>query len=159
MILLDTNILVYAIQSDTPHHDASRQLMERVASGTLLACLFPQILLEFYAVITDARRMEKPATTDEGLELVKRFSTLCPVLQPSPAALNTLFSLAAESGVAGQRVFDVYIAAQMIDAGIQTICTYNIKDFAGYPVTALTPEGILYKRTEPPAVHDKPRRY
>jgi predicted nucleic acid-binding protein len=157
MILVDTNVLIYAIQGDAPQHDPSRELIERVASGNILSCLFPQILLEFFAVVTDTRRMEKPATTDDGLDLVKRYSALFPILQPSPATLNILLSLAAESGASGQRLFDVYIVAQMIDAGIQTICTYNVKDFAGYPVTALTPEDILRKKTDPPLIHDKPR--
>jgi predicted nucleic acid-binding protein len=157
MILVDTNVLIYAIQGNAPHHGPSRQVIESLESGTVLACVFPQILLEFFAVITDARRMEKPATLDEGLNLVERYSALFPVLQPSPAALSILYSLVAESKVTGQRSFDAYIVAQMTDVGIQTICTYNIKDFDGHPVTALTPEDILRGKTDSPLVHDRPR--
>jgi predicted nucleic acid-binding protein len=83
MILIDTNILVYAIQEDAPQHEASRRLVEAAQAGNPLACVFPQNLIEFFAVITDPRRLENPATTAEALESLEHFGTILPVLQPS----------------------------------------------------------------------------
>lgn len=157
MILLDTNVLVYAIQAKAPQHDASRRLVEAVQAGRCPACLFPQILLEFFAVMTDAGRLETPATKAEGLDLVKMYSAILPVLQPSHSALDIFLALAEGSGVHGQRVFDCYLVAQAMDAGVGTICTYNIRDFAGYPVAARTPEEILGATVDsgPPVVHER----
>jgi hypothetical protein len=45
----------------------------------------------------------------------------------------------------------------MMDAGVEAICTYNTKDFAGHPVTAITPEDILHGKKDSPLVHDRPR--
>ena len=124
-----------------------------------MACLFPQVLLEFFAVMTDSRHLEEPATSAEGLDLVRRYSSLLLVLQPSPAALNILLSLVSELGIRGQRIFDSYLVAQMMDAGIETICTYNTKDFSNYPIAVRTPDEILksVSNDAPPTVHDKPR--
>ena len=159
MILIDTNVLIYAIQGDAPQHEASPRLVEAALAGSPLACLFPQVLLEFFAVMTDSPRLEKPATSAEGLDLVRRYSSLLLVLQPSPAALNILLSLVSKLGVRGQRIFDSFLVAQMMDAGIETICTYNTKDFSNYPIAARTPDEILkgIDGNAPPTVHDKPR--
>lgn len=159
MILIDTNVLIYAIQEDTSQHAASRRLVDMVAAGSPLGCLFPQVLLEFFAVMTDARRLEEPATSAEGLELVRTYSSLIPVLQPSPAALSLLMSLVGDLGIRGQRIFDTFLVAGMIDTGVDTVCTYNTKDFRGYPTTALTPDEILQSVSgaPPPVVHDRRR--
>lgn len=159
MILIDTDVLIYAIQGDAPQHEASRRLVEAALRGSPLACLFPQVLLEFFAVMTDSRHLEKPVTSDEGLDLVRGYSSQLPVLQPSPAALNILLSLVSELGVRGQRIFDSSLVAQMMDAGIETICTYNTKDFINYAIAARTPDEILkaIDGTAPPIIHDKPR--
>jgi len=159
MILIDTNVLVYSIQEDVPQHEASRRLIEAAVAGNPLACVFPQNLLEFFAVITDSRRLENPATTAEALELMHQLGTMLPVLQPSFDSLSRLTSLAAGLAVRGQQIFDCHLVAQMKEAGLQTICTYNTKDFIGYPVNARTPEEILKDLTGdmPPIVQGKDR--
>jgi len=159
MILIDTNVLVYAIQEQDPHHETSRKFVEAATTGSPLACLFPQVLLEFYAVITDSRRMEKPATCAEGLDLIRRYSALIPVLHPSPASLDVLFSLIGDLDVRSQGIFDLHLVAQMMDAGVDTICTYNTKHFTNHPVAARTPNEILggIDRNAPPMVHDRRR--
>lgn len=160
MILLDTNVIVYAVAGDAPQHKASRRLVEEASAGSRVACLFPQILLEVFAVVTDSRRMEKPAASSEGLDLIGKLASSIPVLHPTLNALQLLMSLVSELGVRRQQIFDSYLVAQMIDAGVDTICTYNKKDFTGYPITVLTPEEVLEgpDNTAPPAVHDSVRR-
>jgi predicted nucleic acid-binding protein len=159
MILIDTNILVYAIQEDAPQHEASRRLVEAAQAGNPLACVFPQNLIEFFAVITDPRRLENPATTAEALDLLEQFGTMLPVLQPSSDAPSRLTSLARSLEVRAQRIFDCYLVAQMEEVGVETICTYNTKDFTGYPVNVRTPEEILKSLTgdTPSIVQDKKR--
>ncbi|MGE5579939.1 MAG: type II toxin-antitoxin system VapC family toxin [Bacillota bacterium] len=159
MILIDTNVLVYSLQEDAPQHGASRRLIEAAQAGNPLACVFHQNLLEFFAVITDPRRLENPATTAEALDLLEQFGTMLPVLQPSSDSLSRLTSLAPGLEVRGQQIFDCHLVAQMIEAGLETICTYNTKDFIRYPVTAKTPEEILKGLIgdTPPIVQDKER--
>lgn len=159
MILVDTNVLVYSIQEDAPQHEASRRLIETAQAGNPLLCVFPQNLLEFFAVITDPQRLENPATTAEALHLVEQFAAMLPVLQPSPASLSHLTSLAHGLEIRGQKIFDCHLVAQMKEAGLETICTYNTKDFIGYPVRVRTPEEVLagVAGDIPPIVQDKER--
>ena len=55
--IIDANVLFYAMDADAPHHAASRALLE--AGRNPLATLYvtPQILCEFYSIVTNPRRV------------------------------------------------------------------------------------------------------
>src|SRR3989338_3071859 len=65
--LLDTNILVYAYNADSEYHAACRALLDRAIRGELNICLAPQILFEFFAVVTNLARVTKPIIPIEAL--------------------------------------------------------------------------------------------
>ena len=68
-MLIDTNILVYAYNLDSQLHPrASAFLEEEVLTGNIKACLPYQSLYEFYAVITDPARVEKPVKPEKAKE-------------------------------------------------------------------------------------------
>ena len=46
-ILIDTNVLIYADQSQDQYHIAAKTLRDRAARGEFLACISPQVLSEF----------------------------------------------------------------------------------------------------------------
>jgi predicted nucleic acid-binding protein len=58
--LADTNVPIYALDAEAPHHTAARTLLEAARDGSTTLCATPQILSEFYAVVTNARRVAKP---------------------------------------------------------------------------------------------------
>ena len=60
MILLDANVLVYAVNADAPQHNATRAILDAALAGTIPGALVPQVLLEFFAVVTNARRVQAP---------------------------------------------------------------------------------------------------
>ncbi len=51
---IDTNILVAACVQDHPHYIPSVELIKRVQSGELKACITSHGLAEFYSVLTRA---------------------------------------------------------------------------------------------------------
>jgi predicted nucleic acid-binding protein len=53
---LDTNVLIYALYADTEHHRAARLLVDQARSSNAALCFTPQVLAEFYAVVTNPRR-------------------------------------------------------------------------------------------------------
>jgi predicted nucleic acid-binding protein len=58
--LLATNVLVYAADAGSPFHEAARQLRDRGVHGGIPLGVSPQVLLEFFAVITHPRRVQTP---------------------------------------------------------------------------------------------------
>lgn len=142
MILVDTNVLVYAVNLDAPRHAASRALVEAVGEKKVAGVLFPQVLLEFFAIVTDHRRVEKPLEPKIAWEQVEAFRTIFPVLDEGLKSLDLLDELAQNTK--GADIFDAFLVAQMKANGISNLCTYNTKDFLKFSgIAAQTPEEVL----------------
>lgn len=131
---LDTNILVYAHLDDAPHHDQSAALLSLARTEQQAFAVTPQILLEFHAVITDARRVSSPYTPTESREAVERLlnypaMSLLPI--PADVAEQTLL-LAKVHTISGPAVFDAQIVATLLSNGVERIYTYDKTGFAPF---------------------------
>lgn len=60
--LLDTNILVYAADKNSSFYQASISLRDKGLKGDIPLCICPQTLSEFFAIVTDPKRVEQPRT-------------------------------------------------------------------------------------------------
>ena len=58
--IVDANVLVYALDADAQQHGASRALLEAARDASATLYVTPQILCEFYSIITQARRVPTP---------------------------------------------------------------------------------------------------
>lgn len=144
MILLDANVLVYAVNSYAPQHTESRTVVEAAVAGDVPAVLVPQVLLEFFAVVTHPRRVQRPLDPQRAWEQVAALRTALPVLELRPSTLLLLDELVARHRPVGADIYDLFLAAQMRSHGVPTVCTYNPGDFAGLVgVHAATPATIL----------------
>jgi toxin-antitoxin system PIN domain toxin len=139
-VLLDTNVLVYAMNQDAEHHASCRRLLDRAVDGQVPACLAQQILFEYFAVVTNAKQMPTPLTAAEAASDVEKISRLFPILQTTSGVVASTLSLARTLGVVGRRIFDLVLAATMFENGVTTIYTYDAH-FANIPgVVALRPD-------------------
>ncbi|MGD9614894.1 MAG: type II toxin-antitoxin system VapC family toxin [Alphaproteobacteria bacterium] len=139
--IVDTNVLVYALDADAPQHAAARALLDAARADTA-ATLFvtTQILCEFYSIVTNPRRVRMPRTTAEATTAISDLLTFLHVL-PIPAhAVDGLLDLLHRRPVIGGDVFDLQIIATMQANGIQRIYTFNTADFDGFPeLSVITP--------------------
>lgn len=143
MTLLDTNVLVYALNADAPQHAASRLVVDAALDRRVSVALVPQVLLEMFAIVTDSRRFPNPLTVPLAWEQVEALMAGLPVVEVGRDALRNLGHRLAERQVAGAAVFDAFLGAQMRAHGIATVCTYDTGGFAGLPgIEALTPEAL-----------------
>ena len=132
---LDANVLVYAIYADASQHEASHFLIEQILTGDRRAFLSPQVLSEVYAVITDKRKVTKPQSPEEASSIMETLVN-CPsitILPLSQDVSRRLAKLVRIHDIRSADVFDAQIVATMMEHGLQTICTYNVKDFTKYP--------------------------
>jgi predicted nucleic acid-binding protein len=139
--LVDANILVYALDADAPQHVASRTLLEAAqgeAPATL--CVTSQILCEFYAIVTNARRVLKPRSSADALAAISDMLGFLRVLPVPVAAMDELMALLRRRPVTGGDIFDLQIVAAMKLNGITRIYTFNTDDFKPFPeIEPLTP--------------------
>ncbi len=66
--LIDTNILVYAADTTSPFHAASKTLRDRGMKGEISLCVTPQVLLEYFAVVTSPKRVTNPIEPEQAIE-------------------------------------------------------------------------------------------
>ena len=75
-ILIDTNVLVYVHQALSPFHTRSKALLEKGLREETSLCVCPQVLIEFYSVITNPKRVTNPVASDKAvLEIAKYFKS------------------------------------------------------------------------------------
>ena len=139
---LDANILVYATNADSPHHAATRALIEAAREPTTALYVTSQVLCEFYSVITNPRRIAAPRTPAEARDAISALLALPGIrVLPTPArAVDSWIALLERHPVTGGDVFDLQLVATMQANGVQRIYTFNRRDFAIFPeLTVVAP--------------------
>jgi toxin-antitoxin system PIN domain toxin len=129
--VLDTNVLVYALYADSPHHTPSRRLLHSASDGAAKLYVTPQTLAEFFAVVTSARRVTAPKTAEEAILAIEAILALPGVslLEQPTDAVTRWCQLARRRPVRGAQIFDLQLVAAMLAAGIRRIYTFNNSDF------------------------------
>ena len=134
-VLLDTNVLIHAANAASPVYMLARQLREQVVGGAIQACLTPQNLWEFYAVVTNPRRIDPPLSASEARREVLLYAETPHIrlIIPRQSSYQRALALLRQHPVIGKDVFDLYLVATMLDYDVSTIYTENIHDFRRYP--------------------------
>ncbi len=126
MIALDTNLLVYAHRRAAPEHKAAQRAIERARQSGLGWGMAESSLIEFFAVVTHPTASGRPSTAAEAQGFIEALVTAgARIWTPQEAFIARLFSLAADLGVAGPRVFDLQIALTAQDNGASQIWTHD----------------------------------
>lgn len=140
--LLDTNILVYAADTSSLFHEDSLLLREKGLKGELSFCICPQTLTEFFAIVTDSKRVSKPRTQKEALEEIEKYLSSKTILKiyPGPEVIETMINLLKKYKVTKQKIFDLQLVATMLSNNVTQIYTYNKGDFSKFEeITVLSP--------------------
>src|SRR3954447_22953629 len=82
--IVDTNVLVYALDADAPQHAAARALLETAREASITLFTTSQILCEFYSIVTNPRRVSKPRSAADALAAISNLLAFLHVL-PVPA--------------------------------------------------------------------------
>lgn len=147
-VLLDTNILVYAEQRKEPRHEEAKSVRDQALRGEIAACLTPQVLAEFYSVITNSgpRGPEEPLTAEEAAACIRSYheSDAVAMIYPGPGVITELLNLLQSHPATGPGIFDMALAATMLENGVASIATYDQHTFPLLPgITAVNPSHLL----------------
>lgn len=126
MKLVDTNVLLYAVDSTSRHHDASRNWLDGALAGTETIAFSWLALAGFIRIGTNPRVFARPLTTLEAVEQTETWVGASParVLEPGPGHLASLRRLLEPLGTAGNLVSDAHLAAIALEHRA-TIVTYD----------------------------------
>ena len=93
----------------------------------------PQILCEFYSIVTNPRRVPKPRSAADALAVLSSLLAFLHVLPVPVHTMEELLGLLRRRTVTGGDIFDLQIAATMRANGVRRIYTFNRDDFEVFP--------------------------
>ena len=133
MKVLDLNILLYAINRDSPRHTVARSWLETVIAGEETVGIPWVVILGFLRLSTSHQVFSKPLSVDDAVGVVDSWLAQEPVvaLAPGDEHWSVLRHLLERAGSAGNLTTDAHIAALAIEHGAE-LCTTDT-DFARFP--------------------------
>ena len=141
--LVDTNILVYRADQDSAFHLPSINLINRGLRGDISLCLAPQNLTEFYAVMTNPKRVTNPITPVAARVEIERYlqSQNIRKIYQTADLMPKLLELINKYPPTRQQIFDLQLIATMLVNDITRIYTFNAKHFQPYQeIEVIVPE-------------------
>lgn len=125
MIVIDTNILIYAHRSAVPEHARARKALE-TASRLDDWAIAASSILEFWSVVTHPAASGRPSTPSEARAFVESLVHAgARLLSPGPALGQRVLEAAERLGVVGPRVFDLHIALTALDHGATEMWSHD----------------------------------
>jgi toxin-antitoxin system PIN domain toxin len=135
VLAVDTNVLVYAADADSPFHRPCRDWLERQRSRPDAWYTSWPILYEFLRVTTHPRVMRRPWRAAAAWKFVTALlaspglAVLIPTQRHADVATEVLMEL---PHLAGNLVHDAHTAILMREHGVRRICTRDT-DFNQFP--------------------------
>lgn len=133
MYAIDTDLLIYAHNSDSKFNKKASLFIERVMNqrddeGNLTVCIPAQVLTEFINVIT-RQNIENPLLLSDAIAIVQDYiDTGIKIVHQRETQLKTLLEL-LRNVTTRKKIFNVSLVATLKDNNIPGIYTLNITDF------------------------------
>ena len=117
MVIVDANVLLYAVDRASAHHERSRSWLDASLAGTEAVGLAWIALLAFVRIGTNASILPTPMTVDEATGQVDTWlgAPAAVVAQPTPRHASLLRGLLRDTGTAGNLTTDAHLAALAIE--------------------------------------------
>jgi uncharacterized protein len=132
-MLLDANLLLYAVHEGAPQHEAAAEWLTEQLNGSRRVGLPWQSLAAFLRISTHPRAFQRPLDPATAWERVSDWlaAPVAWIPQPGPEYARTLGELVTNHEARGNLVTDAQLAALAIEHGV-TLCS-NDTDFARFP--------------------------
>jgi uncharacterized protein len=133
VILVDSNLLLYAYDASSPHHSQARPWLERAFGGGESVRLALLSILAFLRISTSPAVFRRPLRPTDAIDIVTSWLELPNVglAEPTDRHWSLLASLAHGGQARGPLLMDAHLAALATEHGA-TLCTTD-RDFGRFP--------------------------
>lgn len=126
-MLIDSNILVYAINTYSPKHKKAQIFLQENVGNLVVA---QQNILETLRVLTHPK-FPKPMKIKEALIAVEKILEAARIIHPESETYYILLELIKKYNLGGDKIFDGYLVATALSNNVKVLATDNTKDFQG----------------------------
>lgn len=127
-VTVDANVLVYASNQAEPVHEPARALVERLASGPEIVCLFWPTIIGYLRIVTDPSVFPRPLSPAEAIANLSALIAAPHARTPGEEDGFWDLFLARNDADRGNDVPDGHLVALMRQHGVGTIYTRD-RDF------------------------------
>lgn len=133
MILVDANVLLYAYEPRSEHHQKCRNWVEKAFAGEEPVCLAWVTILAFIRIITNPLVFESPLTAAEATDVVASWLARPAVfiLEAGERRWELLRALLTDSQISGAHVMHAFLAALALENGATLVSTD--REFSHFP--------------------------
>lgn len=132
MIIVDANVLLYAYNPSSPHHERCRSWLESALNGSEQLGFPWQTVLAFVRIATNPQVFTRPLSAMEAASIVDEWFA-CPQamrVEPADGYWDLLKEQLVVAQISGQLVSDAALATLAIQNGAR-LCTTD-RDFARF---------------------------
>lgn len=132
-MIVDANVLLYAVDADSTFHEAARDWLQETLNGPTRAGLPWASLLAFQRISTHPRASANPLTPEQAWSYITDWLDADATWIPVPGAKHAeiLRRLIVDGDLRGNLVTDTHLAALAIEHGVG-VCSMD-SDFARFP--------------------------
>lgn len=133
MIILDVNILIYAVNRHAPLHSRAKSWLETTMAGTETIGLPWTVLLAFLRLTTRPGLFSNPMPIDNAFDLIDSWleQPLVTIVDPGPRHRIILRGLLSNTGTGGNLTSDAHLAALALEHRAE-LCSSD-HDFLRFP--------------------------
>jgi predicted nucleic acid-binding protein len=144
ILFVDTNVLVYASNSESPLSETALQKLTAARTEFQLACS-SQVLREYIATMKRVGTISQ----DDILLNVRALMEQMIIYHETAETLALLLQLVEEFSPSAKNIHDTNIVATMLANEVKTILTHNVRDFEIFAhATKQSPGQSLVRSTE-----------
>jgi toxin-antitoxin system PIN domain toxin len=133
LVVVDANVLLYAVDSASSQHERSRAWLDAALAGVEAVGLAWVALLAFIRVGTSPAILTNPMSVDEATAQVEAWLDAPAAVMAQPTARHAalLRGLLEQTGTGGNLTSDAHLAALAIEHGAEIVS--HDRDFARFP--------------------------
>lgn len=131
-MLLDANLLVFAVNEAAPEHERARAWLEQQLNGDRRVGLPWESLTAFVRLVTNPRAVARPLSPADAWDIVKSWLAVPVAWIPGPTERHAavLGDLVRRYRLSGNLVPDAHLAAMAIEHGAEVVSADT--DFARF---------------------------
>jgi toxin-antitoxin system PIN domain toxin len=133
LVIVDANVLLYAVDSTARHHENARTWLDTSLAGAQAVGLAWVALLAFVRISTNRSTFPSPLTVEDAVSQAEAWlgSPAAVVAHPTARHLHVLGGLLRDAGTGGNLTTDAHLAALAIEHRAE-IVSYD-RDFGRFP--------------------------
>ena len=147
---VDTNVLLRATDVGNPSQVAVQSAIETLRLSGESPFIFPQNLMEFWAVATRPLANNGLGLSVSQVESqIKNLKTMFVLLDDKPEVTSIWEDIVVRYQVLGKQAHDAHLVAAMVVHGVTNLLTFNVADFKRYSeITVIHPQTISKEETK-----------